>query len=77
MKATSDMVKTFVWKALSVPSIEGLEPQSIFNETVLVLKIFLETYFIETGAFQLKMKVLKDHCFLIKSLFNNKPTNWL
>lgn len=71
------MVKIFIWKALSVPSIQGLEPKSVFNETILVLKIFLDTYFIETGAFQLKMMVLKDQCFLFKSLFSNKPTTWL
>lgn len=42
-----------------------------------MLKSFFDAYFIETGAFQLKNMVLKDQCFLIKSLFKNKPTNWL
>lgn len=39
-----------------------------------MLRIFLDTYFVETGAFQLKIMVLKDQCFLVKSLLNNKPT---
>ena len=60
MKDNSDMVKIFIWKALSVPSVQGLEPQPVFNETMLVLKIFLDAYFIETGACQLKIMLLKD-----------------
>lgn len=50
MKVSSDMAKIFTWKAYPVPFIGVLEPQSVFNEAML-LNFFLDTYFIETDSF--------------------------
>lgn len=36
MKASSDMAETLSWKAYLVPFMEVLEPQSVFNEAMLL-----------------------------------------
>lgn len=59
MKDNSDMAKTTNWKDFAVFSIRTWT-SVCFKQITLVLKIFNDTYFIETDSFQLKMMVLKD-----------------